>query len=122
MGVATYIRTVGPTNKVLKMKRGKPIEVPWRPLANRGAPAAGTGYIAGKLSGDASLTLATIRILYRHATQGALGDGYLVATVTPDAVGNWRVDGLNTSLKYDIVARRAGYNDVITANVTPLPA
>lgn len=88
---------------------------------NRGIPPAGTGYLAGKLTGHDPIIPAQIRILYRHAEQGALGDGYLVALTPVNAVGEWRVENLNLSLRYDVVARREGYNDVITAGVQPLP-
>ncbi len=91
------------------------------PTAGRGAPPAGAGYLAGKLTGADPLLPASIRILYRHANQGSLGDGYLVAVTTPNAVGEWRVENLNPALKFDVVARREGFNDVITAGVSPLP-
>ena len=85
------------------------------------ASSNGDGYLAGKLTGHDPITPAQIRILYRHAEQGALGDGYLVALTAVNSVGEWRVENLNPALRYDVVARREGYNDVITAGVQPLP-
>lgn len=50
----------------------------------------------------------------------APGDGLLVADVATDASGVWLVSGLNPALRFDVVARRDDYNDVITANVQPV--
>lgn len=86
--------------------------------ARRGKPPTGSAILSGKLSGPIPLN-ATIRILYRPEA-GALGDGVLVAMVPVDATGSWQVSGLKADLKYDVVARREGYNDVITANVSPV--
>lgn len=84
----------------------------------RGRPASGSAILSGKLSGPIPLN-ATVRILYRPEA-GDLGDGVLVAMVPVDATGSWQVSGLKADLKYDVVARRDGYNDVITANVSPV--
>jgi len=82
----------------------------------------------GLLSGSFPLSLITqggnlppqanIRILYRPE-QGASGDGYVVATTTCNADGTWQVSGLNKNLKFDIVARIPGFNDVIISGVQP---
>lgn len=85
----------------------------------KGLPPPGTGYLAGQVRLPQPV-LATVRILYRPAA-GALGDGELVAQVITAADGTWRVDNLNTNLRYDVVCRKDGYNDEITANVQPLP-
>lgn len=85
----------------------------------KGLPPAGTGYLAGQVRLPQPV-LATVRILYRPAA-GALGDGELVAQVITAADGTWRVDNLNTNLRYDVVCRKDGYNDEITASVQPLP-
>lgn len=90
------------------------IEVPSR----RGKPPTGSAILSGKLSGPIPLN-ATIRILYRPEA-GTSGDGVLVAMVPVDASGSWQVSGLKPDLKYDVIARREGYNDVITANVSPV--
>ncbi len=50
---------------------------------------------------------------------GSNADGCVVATTTSLADGTWRIDNLNTSLKYDVVSRHNGLNDVIMANITP---
>lgn len=62
---------------------------------------------------------AEIRILYRPNT-GEPGDGILVATTTCNADSTWQVSGLNENLKYDIVARIPGYNDVLISDVQPV--
>lgn len=84
------------------------------------AKLTGDGYLSGKLTGHDPIIPATIRILYRPAS-GEYDDGYLVALVAVNSVGEWRVENLNPALRYDVVARREGYNDVITAGVQPLP-
>ena len=89
-------------------------------------PPAGTGYLAGEFPGGITTVGgapvgATVRVLLRTAG-GAPGDGVVVAIKQSAADGTWRVDGLNTSLKYDVVGRKAGFNDVIQANVSPVEA
>lgn len=89
---------------------------PWSPLA-------GQGYLAGEFPGgtttvEGAPVSAAVRILYRPAA-GALGDGVVVTEVQSALDGTWRVDGLNPALKYDVVGRKNGHNDVIMANVTP---
>lgn len=86
-------------------------------------PLPGPGYLAGQFPGgittvDAVPVSATVRVLYRPEA-GAQGDGLLIAEVQSAHDGTWRVDGLNPALRYDVVGRKAGFNDVIMANVTP---
>lgn len=88
-------------------------------------PAKGVGWLAGTLpkgltTVDGTPVSATVRILLRGAS-GSLGDGAVVAEVQSTLAGTWRVDGLDPSLKYDVVGRKAGFNDVIMANVSPVP-
>lgn len=64
------------------------------------------------------LTAATVRVLYRPDS-GEPGDGAVVAETQSAPDGTWRVDGLNPALKYDVVGRKSGHNDVIMANVSP---
>lgn len=84
---------------------------------------AGTGYLAGEFP-DGITTVegvpvaATVRVLLRTES-GHVGDGAVIAEVQSAPDGTWRVDGLNTALRYDVVGRKAGHNDVIMANVTP---
>lgn len=91
--------------------------------AVRFVPAGGAGYLAGEFP-DGITTVegvpvaATVRILYRPES-GEPGDGTVVAEVKSAPDGTWRVDGLDPSLKFDVVGRKAGHNDVIMANVTP---
>ena len=86
-------------------------------------PPRGNGYLAGEFP-DGITTVggtpvaATVRVLYRPEA-GEPGDGVVVAEVQSAPDGSWRVDGLNTALKYDVVGRKDGFNDVIMANVAP---
>ena len=61
---------------------------------------------------------ATVRVLLRTPIQG-YGDGAVVASTQSAPDGTWRIEGLHTHLKYDVVARYAGENDTIASNVTP---
>lgn len=83
----------------------------------------GLGYLAGVFPGgittvDGVPTSALIRIHYRPEP-GLPGDGDLVASAVSEPDGTWRVDGLNPALRYDVVGRKAGFNDVIMSNVQP---
>lgn len=83
----------------------------------------GNGYLAGEFPGgtttvEGAPVSATVRVLLRTES-GHAGDGAVVAEVQSAPDGTWRVDGLPTGLKYDVVGRKNGHNDVIMANVTP---
>lgn len=83
----------------------------------------GSGYLAGSFPGgittvDGVPTAATVRVLYRPGP-GQPGDGALVAEVQSAADGSWRVDDLDPALKFDVVGRKAWFNDVIMSNVSP---
>lgn len=87
-------------------------------------PPAGNGYLAGtfpdgitKVEGKPSP--ADIRVHFRPAA-GQPGDGLLVASTTSDASGSWRIDGLDPTMKYDVVCRRPGYNDLVLSDVSPV--
>lgn len=90
-------------------------------------PQGGDGLLSGSfplsmLTNEGNLpSQAEIRILYRPNT-GDLGDGYVVATTTCNADGTWQVSGLDEDLKFDIVARIPGYNDVLISDVQPTGA
>ncbi|HIE1750410.1 TPA: hypothetical protein ACXJUT_001927 [Pseudomonas aeruginosa] len=43
----------------------------------------------------------------------------MIAEVQSGADGTWRVEGLNTSMRYDVVCRLDGYQDMIVSGVTP---
>lgn len=91
-------------------------------LARRVKNFHGTGYLAGdypvgttKVEGVPSVV--EIRVLWRGYGDD---DGCLVAKTMSDHTGTWRVGNLNTSLRYDVVARKDGFNDLIMSNVTPV--
>lgn len=100
---------------------------PTRPqpvTASRDLPPRGNGYLAGKYPGGTTTVegapqSATVRVLYRP-DDGQVGDGAVVASTTSAPDGTWRVDGLDPSLRYDVVGRKGGFNDVIVANVQPV--
>ena len=83
----------------------------------------GAGYLAGTFpsgitSVDGAPTPATIRVLYRPQG-GAHADGVVVETVVSAADGTWQVGSLDPSVRYDVVCRLNGHNDMIWSNVTP---
>ncbi|MFG5779864.1 hypothetical protein ACFIQF_22620 [Comamonas sp. J-3] len=94
-------------------------------LAHQGrASFAGNGYLGGNYpdgitTEDAVPVSAEIRILWR-GTAGSIFDGIVVARTTSAPDGTWRVSGLNPALRYDVVGRKSGYNDVIASNVQPV--
>lgn len=93
-------------------------------MAVSGSPIGGSGVLSGALPDAITSILgvpavADIRVLYRPAG-GALGDGVLVARTTSAVNGSWQVSGLNPALKYDVVARISGYNDMVWSGVSPV--
>ena len=81
-----------------------------------------TGYLSGDFPGgvttvDGTPVEATVRVLIRSIDPAL--NGLVVSEVKSAPSGVWRVEGLNPNLKYDVVGRKAGFNDVIMANVTP---
>lgn len=86
-------------------------------------PPKGNGYIAGTFpSGLTQVngvpTAATVRVLHRPLS-GGFADGVVVAEVESAPDGTYLVDGLDPTLKFDVVGRKDGYADVIVSNVTP---
>jgi len=84
---------------------------------------SGAGYLAGSFPGGTTTVegvpvSATIRVLLRAGT-GHPEDGALVAEVESLQDGTWMVEGLPTDLRFDVVGRKDGFNDVIVANITP---
>ena len=103
----------------LKVKQSYPFRAIGVPRPN----VKGNGYLAGEFPGgtttvDGVPSSATVRVLYRPSG-GRPGDGYVVAETASAPDGTWRVDGLNHSLRYDVVGRKEGFNDVIMSNITP---
>lgn len=92
-------------------------------IDERRLPAVGGGYLSGRYPDgittvDGAPVAAIVRIIYRPES-GSQSDGVVVAETASGADGAWRVDGLNPSLKFDVVGRKDGFNDVIMANVSP---
>lgn len=85
--------------------------------------ANGLGFFGGTFPDglttiDGAPVAAVVRVILRTPIQG-YGDGALVASTQAAPDGTWLIEGLHTHLKYDVVARYAGKNDVIMSNVTP---
>lgn len=101
----------------------EPLKVPSD--RTRDVPYAGRGYLAGE-SPDGLTTIegvptdAELRVLYRPAA-GAVGDGVIVQRLSSAPDGTWTAWGLNPELRYDVIARKAGQNDVIMSDVSPVP-
>lgn len=92
------------------------------PTQQQVLPTAGVGYLAGDFPGgittlEGAPIAATIRV---HLRKSGSADGVLVAETNSGPDGTWRVNGLNPSLRYDVVGRLDGHNDVILANVQPV--
>lgn len=86
---------------------------------------SGDGYLAGEFPGGTTTvngapTAAEVRVVWRDPAGGAM-DGYVVKRVTSAPGGTWRVTGLDTDQRFDIVGRLSGYNDVIQSSVAPTP-
>ena len=86
-------------------------------------PRTGAGYLAGEFPGgittvEGAPVSAEVRVLLRRPS-GKVGDGAVVAVTQSAADGTWRVNGLPLGFTYDVVARLAGQNDVIMADITP---
>ena len=95
-------------------------------LATRGwanSVSRGTGMLAGAFP-DGITTIegapvsAEVRVLVRGAS-GEAFDGSVVGSTVSASDGTWIIEGLNPDLKYDVVVRKEGYNDVMVTNVSP---
>lgn len=87
-------------------------------------PMGGRGFLAGTFpDGITSVEgvpgPATIRVLLRTGRDHP-GDGVVVSQVHSDQDGTWIVEGLNPDLRFDVVCRSDGYNDMILSDVTPV--
>lgn len=67
---------------------------------------------------DGTPVSAVVRVIIRSDNKQI--DGRVVASVKSGQDGMWRVDGLHPNLKYDVVSRLGGYNDIIYSNITPM--
>lgn len=83
------------------------------------------GYLAGETPGgitsvDGSPVSCLVRVFVRDTSGGVGFNNLLVASVQSGSPGTWRVDNLDISYRYDVIASLDGYNDVIMSNVQPL--
>lgn len=120
------------SNLVRRAINGGVLAEKYTPLSNPAAvwgapiraPLFGSGYLAGEF--PSALTTvegvpvsAQVLVRYRAAVPGGRGDGMLVASTTSSPAGEWSVQNLNSSLRFDVSARYVGENDALQANVRP---
>lgn len=84
----------------------------------------GSGYLSGEFpigitTVEGVPVTATVRVLIRSSTS-RYSDGVVVAEVQSAPDGSWLVAGLNPKLRYDVIGRLDGFNDVIASNVKPV--
>lgn len=82
----------------------------------------GVGYLAGTYpNGVTSVegVPAPVTVTVRARAPESYFDGFKVAEVLSAADGSWRVDGLSPAMRFDVVCRHAGYNDLILSDITP---
>lgn len=87
--------------------------------------ARGDGFLAGEFpngitTNDGVPVSATVRALTR-GENGRSADSVFGGEVVSNADGTWVIAGLNAQIPFDVVGRLAGKNDVVTANVLPVP-
>lgn len=87
--------------------------------------AAKDGYVAGEppdglTTNEDEPVEAEIRVVVRDKG-GFVGDGHVAAITTSGPDGTWMATGLSPERRYDIIGRRDGFDDVIVANVKPIP-
>lgn len=92
-------------------------------VAMQKLPLAGQGYLAGEFPGgtttvEGAPTPAEVRAIWRGPA-GHPADGAVCGYAQSGVSGTWLIQNLNESLKYDVVGRKEGFNDVIVAGVTP---
>lgn len=86
-------------------------------------PFHGEGYLAGTYpSGvttvDGVPQPVEVRVIWRGETDHR-SDGVVVKKTMSAPDGTWRIDGLDDSLRYDVIGRKGGFNDVIVSDVAP---
>ncbi len=84
---------------------------------------SGSGYLAGSFPDGITKVegvpaSASVRVLLR-APDGEPWDSMVIATTQSAPDGTWIVGNLDPSMRYDVVVRHAGFNDLILSNVTP---
>lgn len=86
-------------------------------------PLFGSGYLAGEFPGGTTTVegvpvAAEVRALWRGPA-GHPADGAVCGSAQSGASGTWIIANLNENLRYDVVGRKDGFNDVIVSNVKP---
>ena len=95
-------------------------------LATRGwmnSVSRGTGMLSGEFpDGITTIEGAPVSAEVRVLVRGEFGeafDGAVVGSTVSASDGTWTVEGLDPDLKFDVVVRKEGYNDVMVTNVSP---
>ena len=60
------------------------------------------------------------RIVVKIRSDDPVKDGALVADIESQPDGTWLVSGLDPELRYDVICRLSGYNDMILSDVAPV--
>lgn len=88
---------------------------------------SGSGHFAGKLPIGLTTetgvpTKATVRCIVRDNGTWPNFDSIVCKEVESNEDGTWLITGVDETLRYDIIGRKDGYNDVIISNVKPSTA
>ena len=83
---------------------------------------SGPGYLAGEYPGGKTTVngvpqAATVKVFYELGS----GDWQLAGETVSSIAGAWMVTGVDPDKRFQVLGRLAGYNDVILANVQPVP-
>lgn len=93
------------------------------PPPRRYVDISGDGYLGGdfpdyvtKVEG---IPTQTEILVFLRREIGQPDNGRLIKHLTTFESGSWRVDNLNSDLRYDVVCRYPGYKDEIMSNIKP---
>lgn len=89
------------------------------PIVKKGAGYLSSSFPEYIVSVEGVPTEGEVRVLLRSASFAGI-DGTVVAITKSSVSGQWYVGGLNPNLRYDVVCRFDGYNDLIFSDITPL--
>lgn len=124
--MATLLVSKPPLSGLISSRPRRVLPVPPRMCGNRVPYPAfrGSGYLAGSFpDGLATVEGAPaeveVRVLWRPPG-GTFAEGVVVARTLSAPDGTWSVPGLNTTLRFDVVGRKAGFNDIVVSDVTPV--
>lgn len=91
----------------------------WDNRPQRGTGTLSSSFPSALTTVEGIPVSAQVLVRYRAATPGDPMDGVLVAQTTSTAAGEWQINDLDSSLRYDVSARYAGENDALQSDVAP---